>query len=255
MSVFLLTSAAHSPGVTALAVALAVTSAVTSAGPALLVDANREPDQAVLAGYLQGTDPAGLGLGGLLQTHREHRPFEAALGSMLLPLGGDADFLPGFPHPGMVALFTPAWAELAAALDAEPRTVLVDAGRIGSAGLPQPLVDVSTGVLVLVRSDLPSLAALRLYLPQVVESAGEDRVGLVVVGPGRPYTATEIRHRFGVPIWGQVAWQPAAAAVYASGAQPGRRHRASAYLDDVAQLAAGLAERDSGRRVLLGVRP
>lgn len=251
MSVFLLTSAAHSPGVTALAVALAV----NAEAPTLLVDANREPDQAVLAGYLQGTDPAGRGLGGLLQAHREHRPLETALGSMLLPLAGQAEFLPGFAHPGMVTLFTPAWADLAAGLDAQARMVLVDAGRIGAAGLPQPLVAISSGVLVLVRSDLPSLAALRLYLPELVEAAGEDRVGLVVVGPGRPYTATEIRRRFGVPIWGHLAWQPEAAAVYASGAEPGRRHSAGAYVDDVRKLAGSLAERDAGRRVLLGARP
>lgn len=251
MSVFLLTDAAHSPGVTALAVALAATADAAT----LLVDANREPDQAVLAGYLQGVDPAGRGLGGLLQAHREHRPLESALASMLLPLAAQAEFLPGFAHPGMVALFAPVWADLAAALDAEPRTVLVDAGRIGAGGLPQPLVDVSSGVLVLVRSDLLSLAALRLYLPGVLDAAGEDRVGLVVVGPGRPYTATEIRRRFGVPIWGHLAWQPDAAAVYASGAEPGRRHHASAYLDDVGTLAASLAARDAGRRVLLGARP
>lgn len=251
MSVFLLTSAAHSPGVTSLAVALAVTADV----PTLLVDANRDPDQAVLAGYLQGADPTGRGLGGLLQAHREHRPLESALASQVLPLGSQAEFLPGFAHPGMVALFAPAWVDLAVALEGEERTVLVDAGRISAAGLPQPLLDVSSGVLVLVRSDLPSLAALRLYLPQLVEAAGEDRVGLVVVGPGRPYTATEIRRRFGVPIWGHLAWQPEAAAVYASGAEPGRRHRAVAYLDDVRELAATLAERDASRHVLLGARP
>jgi len=251
MSVHLLASTAHSPGVTSLAVALAV----TAAEPTLVVDANREPDQSVLAGYLQGADPGGRGLGGLLQAHREHRRLEAALASMLLPLGGSAEFLPGFGHPGMVALFAPAWSELASALDAEERTVLVDAGRIGAAGLPQPLVDVSGGVLVVTRSDLPSLAALRLYLPQVVEAAGEDRVGLVVVGPGRPYTGSEIRRRFGVPIWGHLAWQPEVAAVYASGAAPGRRHAASAYVDDVRTLAAALAERDAGRDVVLGARP
>ena len=251
MSVYLLTAAAHAPGVTSLATALAVNAET----PALLVDANREPDQAVLAGYLQGADPGGRGLGGLLQAHREHRPLEGVLASMLLPLGGTAEFLPGFAHPGMVALFAQAWADLASALDAAERMVFVDAGRIGATGLPQPMVAVSSGVLVLTRSDLASLAALRLYLPQVVEAAGDDRVGLVVVGPGRPYTGTEIRRRFGVPIWGHLAWQPDAAAVYASGAAPGRRHHASAYVVDVRKLATTLAERDAGRRVLLGARP
>lgn len=250
MSVLVLASAAHSPGVTSLAVALGV----TAASPALVVDANREPDQCVLAGYLQGVDPGGRGLGGLLQAHREHRRLETALASMLLPLGGRAEFLPGFAHPGMVALFTPAWADLAAALAAEQRLVIVDAGRIGATGLPQPLVSTSGDVAVLTRADLPSLAALRLYLPQVVEAAGEDRVGLVVVGPGRPYSASEIERRFAVPVWGELSWQPDASAVYASGAPATRQHRLSAYHRDVRELAATLAEREARRRVLLGAR-
>lgn len=104
MSVVLLTSAGHSPGVTSLAVALTV----TWPEPVLLVDANSEPDQSVLAGYLQGVDPAGSGLGGLLQAHRERRSLAACLAALSLPLGDPAhDFLPGFSHPGMVDLFRP----------------------------------------------------------------------------------------------------------------------------------------------------
>jgi hypothetical protein len=250
MSVFLLASVAHSPGVTALAVALAV----HSADPALLVDANREPDQSVLAGFLSGADPQGRGLGGLLQAHRERRPLELALASMTLPLTEQSDFLPGFAHPGMVSLFTPVWPELAAALEAEQRRVLVDAGRIGPAGLPSALVSACSGVLVVTGSALTDLAALRLYLPQVVEAAGEERVGLALVGPGRPYSGTEIQRRFGVPIWGHLAWQPAEAGVYAAGAIPGRRHLTSSYLDDVRGLDRKLAERDASRRALLGAR-
>ncbi len=250
MSVLLLASAAHAPGVTSLAVALAV----HGDGPALLVDANREPDQAVLAGYLAGADPGGRGLGGLLQAHRERRSIASALPSLTLRLEPDSEFLPGFSHPGMVGLFAPAWPELAVALEAQPARVIVDCGRVGPAGLPQALVEGCSGLLMVTGSTLPDLVALRLYLPSVLHAAGEDRVGLAVVGPGRPYVATEIQRQFGVPVWAELPWQPGEAAVYALGSPPGRRHDQSGYVDQVRALDRRLATRESDRRALLGVR-
>ncbi len=249
MSVFMLASAAHSPGVTSLAVALAV----HSTDPVLLVDANREPDQSVLAGHLNGIDPAGRGLGMLLQAHRERRPLESVIAQATLPIGEAGAFLSGFAHPGVVSLFTPVWADLASALEAEQRTVLIDVGRLGVNGPPAPLVAVSSGVLVVTGSSLPDLAALRLYLPQITEGAGAERVGLVLVGPGRPYSGTEIQRRFGVPIWGHVTWQPEEAAVYSHGATPSRRHTNSRFLSDVQALGSVLAKRDSARHALIGV--
>jgi len=250
MSVFLLTSAGHSPGVTTLAVALAT----NSIGPALLVDANPEPDQSVLAGYLQGIDPGGRGLGGLLQAHRERRPLENELAGMTVSLGEPGhDFLPGFSSPGMAGLFGPAWPDLAAALASESGLVVVDCGRIGAAGLPAALVKVATGVLVVTGSRLVDLAALRLYLPEVVEAAAPERVGLVVVGPGRPYGSGEIAARFGVPVWAKIAWRPAEAEVFAAGEPPPRRLAAGAFLADVRGLSATLAERTEGHRRLIGV--
>lgn len=250
MSVLLFTSAGHSPGVTALGVALAM----TWPEPVLLVDANREPDQSVLAGHLQGADPGGRGLGGLLQAHRERRPLIDCLEELTLPLAGDTDrvFLPGFSHPGMVKLFDPVWSDLASALATTGRDVLVDAGRITPGGLPPALVDVSAGVVVVTGSRLVDLAALRLYLPLVVAAAGEDRVGLVVVGPGRPYGSGEIGHRFETTVWGKLAWAPAESAVFAAGEPPPRRLMTSAYVEDVRALGGVLAERSVGRRRLIG---
>lgn len=250
MSIFVLASAAHSPGVTSLAVALTV----HAAQPTLLVDANREPDQSVLAGHLSGTDPQGRGLGGLLQAHRERQPAESILESLTLPLGDSGAFLPGFAHPGMVALFNPVWADLVAALEAQPRPVLIDLGRIGPEGLPLPLISAATGVLVVTRTSLPDLAALRLYLPSLVAAVGPDRAGLVLVGPGRPYSGTEVQRSFGVPIWGHLAWQPEEAAVYSHGTTPSRRHLTSSYLSDVRALDRRLAERDAAHRSLVGAR-
>lgn len=250
MSVFLLASAAHSPGVTSLAVA----AVAHSSNPTLLVDANRHPDQSVLAGYLSGADSQGRGLGGLLQAHRERRPLELSLESMLLPLGAQGQFLPGFAHPGMVSLFSPVWPDLATALEAEARTVLVDVGRIATSGPPQALMAASSGLAVVTRCSLPDLAALRIYLPQAIEAAGEDSIGLVLVGPGRPYTESEVSRRFGVPVWGALPWHPEDASVYSHGAAPGRRHLSGAYVDGVRNFNRKLEEFDSKRRVLLGAQ-
>jgi hypothetical protein len=250
VSVLLLASAGHSPGVTGLGVALAL----TWPEPVLLVDANREPDQSVLAGHLQGVDPGGRGLGGLLQAHRERRALASCLDAMTLPLGAAEghDFLPGFSSPGMVDLFGPVWAELGTTLDADGRSVLVDAGRISPEGLPPGLVTACSGVVVVTGSRLVDLAALRLYLPLVVAAAGEERVGLVVVGPGRPYGSGEIGHQFGVPVWGKLAWQPAEAAVFSAGEPAPRRLMASSYVADVRALGEVLADRSAGRRLLIG---
>jgi hypothetical protein len=251
MSLFILASAAHSPGVTSLGVALTV----HAANPTLLVDANREPDQSVLAGYLSGTDPEGRGLGSALQAHRERQPLEAILDSLTLPLGERGAILPGFAHPGMVTLFTPVWADLASALESHGRSVLIDLGRLGTDGVPLPLLSVATGVVVVTRTSLPDLAALRLYLPQLVTAGGVEKVGLVLVGPGRPYSGTEIQRSFGVPIWGHLAWQPDEAAVYSHGTAPTRRHLASTYVSDVQALDRRMADLDAAQRALIGARP
>lgn len=236
MSVLTFASAGHSPGVTALSLALTL----AWPEPVLLVDANREPDQSVLAGYLQGVDPSGRGLGALLQAHRERRSMASGLAEALIELDAGRDFLPGFSHPGMVSLFAPIWADFCSALSADGRMVLVDAGRIGPAGLPAPLVHGSDAVAVVVGSRLVDLAALRLYLSLVIEAAGEDAVGLIVVGPGRPYGTGEISAQFGVPVWGKVGWLPAAAEVHASGA-PAHERAIRPYLVDIERLVQGLA--------------
>ena len=193
----LLASAGHSPGVTGLGVALAL----TWPEPVLLVDANREPDQTVLAGHLQGVDPGGRG------------PRRAAAGAPGAPVarrvpavddrsagrGGGARLPAGLLAPGHGR---PVRAGVAGAGDAPWRRPAARCsstpGRITPDGLPPALVSACSGVAVVTGSRLVDLAALRLYLPLVVAAAGAERVGLVVVGPGRPYGSGEIGHRFGV---------------------------------------------------------
>ena len=249
MSVVLLTSAGHAPGVTGLGVALAL----TWPAPVLLVN---EPgaDRRCSPGTAE-VDPVWPRAGWLLQAHRERRPLAECLHALTLPLASDRDaaFLPGFSHPGMVALFEPVWRDLASVLGDAGRDVVVDAGRITPAGLPSALVDAGSAVVVVTGSRLTDLAALRLYLPSVVAAAGPDRTGLVVVGPGRPYGSGEIGHRFDLPVWGKLAWAPVEAEVFAAGTLPPRRLMTSAYVEDVRALSCALTERMAGRRRVVGV--
>lgn len=241
MAVVILTSAGHAPGVTTTAIGL------TLVWPrrVTLVDCDRVPTQGVLGGYLQGVDPGSRGLANLLQAHRERRPLEPVLAADRLPLGppGEVDrgFIPGFPHPGVVGLFTPAWPELAMALAAEEGDVVVDAGRLGVDGLPTPMTGVADRVLVVTGTSLVSLVALRLYLPGLIDAIGAQRLGLVLVGEHRPYSAGEITAQFGLGVVGSVEWNPKLAAVFSHGADGGRRLSVSRYLKDLERLSTTLS--------------
>lgn len=228
MPIIVLTSAAGAPGVTTTAIGLAR----CWPGDTLLVDADRQPTQAVLAGFLNGAPAAGRGLTGLARAHRERRSISDELRLHCLPLGDEQDhrrmFLPGFSHPGSPALFGPIWPDLMTALtrvsDAGA-TVIVDAGRIGD-GLPPALVAEADAVVVVTRTSLRALAGVRLHLPplqQRIDSvATGTQLGLMLIGEGRPYGVREISRQFGLPVWATVAYHPRAAQVWSEG-HPERR--------------------------------
>ncbi|GAA1390723.1 hypothetical protein [Luteococcus peritonei] len=228
MSIILLTAATGSPGVTSTALGLAV----HWPRDVLLADCDREPGQSLQAGYLLGLDLGGRGLSELARAHRENRPVSEELQLQTVSFQSGAEHerhvLPGFAHPATPALFAPVWQPLAQALRAHSdsgRGVIVDAGRIGGTGLPSALLGASDLVLVCVRSSLRSLAALRLHLPTLqhqLDESSRAELGLLVVGPGRPYSSSEISRQFSVPVVHELAWEPRQAEVYSDGATPGR---------------------------------
>lgn len=252
MSVIVLTSAGHAPGVTTTALGLAL----CWPRPVVLVDADPHPTQAVLAGYLQGADPFGKGLWTLLSAHRERRPVASVLPGALMDLpspdGVQRRFLPGFTSPGMVELFTGAWVEFAVALASQPDDVLVDAGRIGSRGLPPALVETADAVLVVTGTTLVDLVGLRLHLSLLAAVVPEAQLSLLLIGPGRPYTASEIGTQFGLPVADPVPWAPAEARVWSHGAAEPRRFAASGYVRAVRRTASGLAERLERSQLRIG---
>jgi len=228
MAVFTLTSATGAPGVTTTALGLAL------AWPrdVVLVDADRTASQTVLAGYLNGVQTSGRGLTSCTQLWRDGLDLAADLPKHMVPLPDDNAkatqrrwFLPGFAKPGSSTLFEPVWPELMdalAGLDRAETDVIVDGGRWGSQGLPAAVIANSRWLGVVTRSTLTALATLRLYLPDVTGAAGSTpscTTGLLVVGPGAPYSTHEIADHFKCPA-DELPWQPDDAVRLSDGMTP-----------------------------------
>ncbi len=229
---------------------------------ALLADCDRDPAQAVPAGYLRGLDLGGRGLASLARLHRETREIAPDLLSQTVTLNQDTEFprrfLPGFAQPGAVRLFDHIWPELADAfrgLEAQDIDVIVDAGRSGHDGLPSALLEAADLIGFVLRSDLKSLAASRLYLPVLTEQLStlpvDKPLGLLLVGPNRPYAAREIVTQFGLRCWAKLPWAPHEAAVLSHGDPEPRRFGSSALVAAykvAAQHLADLIGQDRGTR-------
>ncbi len=257
MSISILVSAGGAPGVTALAVALSV----LGSGQTVLVDADPHPAQSVLAGFLRGSDATGSGLPALARQARQGLTTVPDLRDYSIPLTGDEltrRFVPGFANPAAVGLFEPFWpilGDAVASASAAGATVTVDAGRVGPDGPPNGLVSVADAVLVVTRSHLSALAALRLYLPGIVDSLERSRtraqLGLVVVGAGKPYSTGEIQRQFQLPVWATLPIDTTGAAVFSEGAPDPRRLQQGAYVRAVRGAAAEIESRVWGRRRLV----
>lgn len=250
MAVVVFTSAAGSPGVTTTSLGLAL----TWPRHVLLADCDREPGQAVQAGYLRGMDHGGRGMMALAQLHREGAPLAPELWRQTLPLVQTGEiqrrFLPGFTTPGAARLFEHVWGAVGEAfhlLDASGVDVLIDAGRLSNTGLPLGLLANCDAVFMCVGATLRSLAAARIHLPTLIEQLGILNVdipgSLAVVGPGHPYPTAEISAQFGLPAWLEVSWDQRSAAVLSDGAREPRHFHSSAFMGRFRSQAALLADR------------
>lgn len=255
MALIVVTGGPGAPGVTTTALGLAL----SWPRDVVLADCDREPAQAVPAGYLRGMDHGGRGLTALARVHREERSGAADLWQLTVPLTDSTKparrFLPGFSQPAAVRLFDRVWAPLAeslATLETHGVDALVDAGRVGPAGLPLDLLARADAVCFVTRTHLRSLAATRLYLPllssQLAQLPVDRALGLVLVGPDRPYSASEVSTQFGVPCWAEVNWSPALAAVLSDGdPEPGRFHH-SGFMGQFRKVALDLYQRVQSAR-------
>jgi hypothetical protein len=141
-----------------------------------------------------------------------------------------------------------------AALAAREGDVLIDAGRLGVDGLPLPLAQNADLVLVVTRTSLVSLAALRLYLPALNDAVAADRLALGLIGSSMPYGRAEVQQQFGVTIAADIAFEPEAAAVLSDGGPPPRRLTTGAYVRGLTLAGRSIAGRLQAARELIGAR-
>lgn len=252
MATIICASAAGAPGVTTTALGLAL----TWSRDVLLADCDRDPSQAIQAGYLRGMDHGGRGLAALARLHRENRALAPDLWRHTVPLvqEGEAQrrFLPGFSQPATVRLFDHVWPELAdafKAFDERDVDVIVDAGRIGRDGLPLPLLAQADAVCILTRTSLRALAATRLHLPLVADQLDHlpvpPALGLVLVDPNRPYSSSEIAAQFGTPCWAELERNDKLASVLSDGIPEPKKFHTSSLMNQFRAMAARLRERVS----------
>ena len=147
MAVIVLASASGSPGVSTTALGLTL----NWHRPVLLVDADPTGSSSVFAGYFQGAQEPTGGLINLALSLREGTLADALPRETLLldpeaPAERSAWFLPGIraheQAPSLLPLWEPLTEQLRA-LDRNGQDVIVDAGRLGLAGWPQPLIAAS----------------------------------------------------------------------------------------------------------------
>lgn len=250
MAILILTSTGGAPGVTTSAVGLAL----MWPRPVLLADCDPGAHQAVLAGYLAGQGSQGKGLLRVAEAHRDRRPLREVVIDQSLPLTSEDTerrlFLPGFAKVGSATHFGGVWGDLAETFDRLGDVdidVIVDAGRLGPAGLPGPLVERSAMTVVVMRSQLRAVMSSQVHLPLLHEQLGfssaERRpLGLGVVGEGQPYAAAEISKALGLPVVAALAHDPVSAAHFSDGRPRHRKFESAPLVKSLRQAATSLAE-------------
>ena len=151
-----------------------------------------------------------------------------ALARVSMPLpGSSAALVPGTRSHEQARSLIGLWEPLAAALrslEATGQDVIVDAGRLGLFGSPEPVLEAADLALLVTRSDLVSLVGARSWarsLRERFERAGAAaNLGVLLVGEGEPYRAREVTKVLGLPVVAALAWDPASAAVLSRGAEP-----------------------------------
>jgi len=230
MAVIALTSSSGSPGVTTTAVGLAL----TWPRPVVLVEGDPTGSSGVLAGYFRGTREYDVGLVELALSPAA--PADA-LRDVFRPLNGEhASFVAGIRSPAQAYSLAPVWAPLAgvlADLDEQGQDVIVDAGRLGLAGSPTPLIDTADLTLLVTRTNLPSLATARAWAGVARGEGGWRSPGVLLVGEGQPYGRREVAKVLQVPVIATLPDAPAEAAVFHRGSPPPRNF-------DAGVLARGL---------------
>ncbi len=221
-TLYALTSAGGSPGVTTAALALALT---WPAGAGLIVAECDPSGGDVLAGVLAGHVPAGRGLmAHAIEVGRDPRAAAASLASQLVPLDEASTrmVLPGLTDPHQATGLAQAWPAVASTLTAQSCDVLADCGRLDAGpGQPAAVLSAARAVVLVLRPSLRQVWAARPRVELLSRLlSGTQRLALLLTGPGT-HSAREVAGALGLPVVGSLPDDPRTAAVLSDGV--GRR--------------------------------
>jgi hypothetical protein len=189
------------------------------------------------------------------EAHRDRRPLREVVLDQTLPLSVAEDsrrlFLPGFTRPGSATHFGPVWEDLTEAfdrLDDVDIDVIIDGGRIGSAGPPAALLERSALTSIVLNSSLRSIMSARVHLPTLrnhprFSSTDRGHLGLIVVGEGLPYRSSEITRALEVPVITNIAHDRQAAAHLSDGQPRHRRFDSSPLIRSIRDTSTQLSSR------------
>lgn len=248
MAILCLTSASGAPGVTTTAVGLAL----SWPRPVLLVEADPTGGSGILAGFLRGTTPYDVGL---IELALSPLAVTDALREVVRPLSPSVSLLAGTRSHTQAAALRDVWDPLAVALgelEANGQDVIVDAGRLGLTGSPQPLLESADLTLLVTRATLPAISAARSWSETVRQPAtGWRHPGLLLIGEGQPYRATEVSKVLGMPVIADLPDDPADAAVYHRGAAPPRHFETGTYVRSLHAAAQAVGSQVARGRISL----
>ncbi len=231
MALIAFTSASGSPGVTSSALGLAM----AWPRPTVLVDADPTGARAIPAGYFRGGSlPNDATLVDLAMSHRQGTLLDDLPRALSRIPNTEVHLLSGPGRHNQARALEGLWEPLAGALKGLERggqDAIVDAGRLGLEGSPLKLIAAADIAIVVTRSTLPAVVAATSWSNTLretfVRNGAERSLHLMVVGPGMPYTASEIAKVLRIPAIATLAWDPTSADVFSRGAKAPRKFAAS----------------------------
>lgn len=255
MAVIALTSASGSPGVTTTAFGMAL----LWPRPVLLLEADPTGGSGLLAGYFRGTREY---VGGLIELALTSSSIHDGLAEVSERIDGTTvSFVAGTRSHTQAAALRDLWQPLSeelADLESTGQDVIVDAGRLGLIGAPEPLLANADLTLIVTRTTLPAISAARSWADSVQRGAFDwQQPGVLVVGEGQPYSSREVARALNSPVVATVPDDPESAAVFSRGAQPPKRFQTGALARGLHAAIASIHSTVSHRRgeLLEGVRP
>lgn len=168
--------------------------------------------------------------------------------------------LPGIQRPDQANALIGAWDELTAvlkSLESAGIDVLVDLGR--SRGVDDQRASLMWGAdlnVLVTSSRLPDIAVTAATASRLPREDSDLEVltpsRLLVVGPGRPYSAKDIAKQVGLPLLESVAWDPVNAEHLSVGKPATKRFASSSLMRSLTAIGEAARAAVSRRRTTLG---